>query len=222
MSLNGNDYFTYFFDGNTEGCHRSGTQVKSVSYGGFTYDIYLAGNYTEGGINKYNAFAKKHLITFRGGKSHAQGGRKADPRHKAEQILGSRFNNTTLTNYNNKRNNYRATLEQDNQGQYPVRALGGAVTKKNTVVICDYIDPNEMWEAFARGLHAKKPWQTGQSKTITVDFNLRVTSKDYCVISSNASGIIDEEGTAIRVTAYCANAVGKSATCHIVHFDGVG
>lgn len=221
MSLNGNDYFTYFFDGNTAGCHREAEQVKSVTKGKFTYHIHLSGQYNDGTTTKHNSFAKKHLITFKGGKGHEKGGRSADPDHKAQGILAHRFNKKTVNAYNLEREAKFNALSADGQGKYAKVALGGAVTKRNTVVICDYLDPAELWDAFARGLHEKSPWRAGDKKAILVDFKLRKTSKDYCILSRDASGLVTQEGTAMHVLAHCTEISGKNLTCHIVHFEGV-
>lgn len=225
MTLNGNDCFTSFYDGQTLGTHRSAEQVRNVTVGRVTYVVHLSGTFDDGTGPRHNAFAKKHLITFKGGHAYeaalgSGGGRGTDPRAKAERILGARFNRATLDTYNARRATRQAALSAPNRGQYPANALGGAVTKRNTVVVCDYVDPDEMWSAFARGM-AEKRWRSGQAQAIKVDFQIRKTSKDYCIISSDASGQVSEEGTSMRVLAHCTSATGNTVEAHVVHFEGV-
>jgi hypothetical protein len=119
-----NDYFTY------TGSHREPEQVWNE--GGIT--IQVQGTCPPGCTGAAATFfAKKHLLTFKGGKMSGQTGKTSD--NKMKKMVDTRIAGQKTPKYGNTR------LPSD---------------KPNTFIICDNIEPAKLRKAFADALKATR------------------------------------------------------------------
>ncbi|UFN47005.1 hypothetical protein LPC08_13305 [Roseomonas sp. OT10] len=216
MSWTRTDYFTYFTDGNTGTTHRAGDQVWNFRYPGDRrdYSIWVSGTNPQNG--NHNAFAKKHLLTVKGGKS-------GDLEEKLADIHSNR-RLEDIDGYNAKRAKQHSRMSLAGQAQYPTMALGGQAmntyalgdtTSTLSVVVCDLIPPDKLRYAFAKALSAAN-LQAGQAtQHIVVRFGDYACVKRHDFMSNETT-----DGNTITVTAYCTAINAHGVTAHIVHCSG--
>jgi hypothetical protein len=210
------DYFTYFTDGVSGTTHRASDQVWNVSMDGTAWIIHVAGPNPQNG--RYNSFAKRHLLTFRGGKAEA-GGESVDD--KLSRLHENRMWEN-IDGYTAQRHKRRAKLSPANQANYEPGALGPkGESSPLTAVLCDDLSPTQLRMAFAAAMVRARmpptgtPWVAGQQKkNVLVKFSVPcVLQHDYL---ENQSDKVKE----IKVTVYCQSVAGNTITVHVVHLDG--
>jgi hypothetical protein len=210
------DYFTYFTDGNTNTTHRTADQVWTFQYLGDkrTYNIWVSGTNPQNG--HYNAFAKKHLLTWKGGKAK-------DVETKLANLHESR-RVEDFDGYVAHRKKVHSQLSPVGQGQYPIQALGGqgmnaySTTEDSTlsVVICDLIEPKKLKFAFAKAISALDPVVAGTAYPhVVVNFG-----DNNCVRRHDFMSNETEETNQITITFYCEARTHTTTTVHVVHCSG--
>ena len=212
-----NKYFTYMSDGNTDAMHRSAVQVWNINHAGAAYSIYTGGTNPQNG--RYNAFCKKHLLTYAGGNAAARGDEEPGDgiARKMSKIHSNRqFEN--IDEYTAGRKEKQQALDVGNQADYEINALGAKdENSPNTVVLCDDLTPEQLKRAFLSAIlkaNDAAQWVTGQARHVVVGFSKEcVLSHDYMT-----NGITRKKK--IRVTAYCEQWGFNDRKFHIVHCSG--
>lgn len=231
-----NEYFSYVRDENTEITFRTKDQVWNVLYRGTTYEIHVAGpNAQPGFVGRYNAFAKKHLLTVAGGK---QGGGQYPSALQAVRDGNARKNNQSFFDravrgklsgihtkrqhgdfhdYDNERQEKHDEMTPEGQGLYQVSTLGGRsqdTIVPLTMVLCDLLSPNDLKEAFAEAIAARRPTAAGLLQHVAVRF------AEDCVFQHDDKTNDFERGDTIQVDIYIVSVNGKTIVAHVVHCRG--
>jgi hypothetical protein len=242
-----NDYFTYIQDGATEYVFRDSDQVWNTRFHGIEYEIHVSGpNKQPGYGTQYNCFAKKHLMTIKGGKGSDQnyergldnkvGGNKrarfgqsvfdATIRGKLHKIHAKRTTSKPwatdegFTDYTGKRAGQRGKMDASSQAHYQQNALGGTgigeVTPL-TIVLCDLLTPDDLKEAFAAAIAASR----GTSGAGTTLPHVSVAFPVDCVYQHRNSDNDFDVGSTIEVSIYLHRVEAKKIEAHVVHCSGV-
>lgn len=139
------DYFIYTKDG-----HRDPTQVWNVKAGGKDLQIHIQGSVSGFPTITETHFAKKHLLTFAGGKADTAGGKIAD---KMQRIADKRAR-TGLTSSQKKDLSKIGDSAQEAYWEKINHKYAGSVTKKNTFIKVDAMAPDELRKLIAEALVA--------------------------------------------------------------------
>jgi hypothetical protein len=152
MSVIKNNYFTYSVG--TDGVkHRDSLQVWNVTLtvgsAAKTVSIYVQGSLTGRGFSRdATFFAKKHLLTFAGGK--AATANKGAAEDKMMRIAGKRQKDTLLKGLTGGQKKGKAPLPS---GSLPTK-YSTTPAKANTIISCDMLTPDALKKAFAEALLA--------------------------------------------------------------------
>ena len=141
------DFFTY-----TTGGHRDPTQVWTVTVSGESYEIYIQGDVTSVGFPSITEthFAKKHLLSFTGGKAATAG---TDIIGKMQRIADKRAR-AGLTNSQKKDPTKIPDSDKTAYWQKITGKYAGSVTKKNTFIKVDAMTPDDLKKVIAEALVA--------------------------------------------------------------------
>lgn len=141
------EYFSYTPDG-----HRETQQVWNVSTGGKIIAIYIQGSVAGLGFPSITEthFAKKHLLSFKGGKASKAG---QDITAKMQRIADKRAR-TGLTNSQKKDLSKIGDATKEAYWTQITNKYAGSVTKKNTFIKVDAIKPDELRSLIANALLA--------------------------------------------------------------------
>jgi hypothetical protein len=174
MSVLRNGYFTYS-PGADPRAHRDPQQVWNIHHEGEDYQIWVQGDLTGTGFTyKMTFFAKKHLLTFRGGKAAAKG---ETPESKMARILTKR--------------NFRPTTRQK-KGKDPFVGDLLRITNKysqtpaknaNAMINCDAITDSELKLLILTALIGPEGPTTGSMAYVTFEL-----PADAVLYASSPSG----------------------------------
>lgn len=147
------DFFIYTQDG-----HRTAEQVWNVETGGKTVSIYIQGDVTGVGFPTITAthFAKKHLLSFAGGKAEKAG---TDIIGKMQRIATKRAR-VGLTNAQKKDLSKVPDVNERARWQRVTDKYAGSVTKKNTFIKVDAMTPDALRSLIADALVAGNGTET--------------------------------------------------------------
>jgi len=213
------NYFTYFTDGGSGNTHRTTKQVWTFQYpgDGLTYNIWVSGpNPQPGQQGRHNAFAKKHLLTWHGGKAQKDGDDLAGK-------LGRLHEKRRVENFDEyvaHRKEVHSQLKE--QDKYPIDALGGQsmngmkITDESTlsVVICDWISPEKLKYSFAKAIGAQNPVTNTTYQHVVVTFG-----DNNCVLRHNFKTNQTEKVNQITITFYCETRYHSEIKAHVVHCE---
>lgn len=242
-----NDYFTHMQDGDTEYVFRDSQQVWNVKYGGVDYVSHVSGpNKQPAFLGQYNCFAKKHLMTIKGGKrtdgNYLNGLRNQVGGEKRIKFGSDEFDRTVrgklnsihekrtqsedwevgekFDGYTQKRADRLSNMDPSAGAHYQQGALGGrgiSDTTPLTVVLCDLLSADDLKEAFAEAIHGL-PKQHKVTGATTEHVRVKFWAK--CVYQHRNSDNDFDRGDTIKVSIYIESASPKKIEAHIVHCSG--